>query len=156
MKNPVMLSLVLLLSACATSGTTKYIEPTPSQDQATIVIFREKGIMGSFDDHNYYVNGERVAALGTHTYTSIQVNPGRTTVRWSQRVDPKPPYYQSEPIEFDTVGGTTYYYKEGITTTMFIPMIATKMKLTFGLVEPEAAKQELVTYTYVKPLSGKF
>jgi hypothetical protein len=147
---------VLLLTGCATSGGALFSQPPSAPaDYATLVIYREKGFTGSFFEHGYYVNDQTVALLGTHNYTYLGVKAGKVRVQWSVGKSVRVDDGWSKPFEIDAVPGETYYYKEGLTTTSIIPLAVVTVyqtKTAFGFMDPNAAKQELVTYRYVKPL----
>jgi hypothetical protein len=121
---------------------------------ATLVIYREKGFTGSAFDHEYYVNDELVAKLGTGTYTYLKVKPGNVRVQWgvgrTLLSDGK-----REPIEIECLPGRAYYYREGLTTTSVIPvgpLIVIPMKGAWGFIDPNAATHELAEYRLVKPI----
>jgi hypothetical protein len=146
---------LVLLAACATSGTHKYADPLVAPDgMATLVLYREWGYRGSFFDNHFFVNGEVVAGLGTSTYTYITVAPGRIGVSWAVG-ESTALAGRSKPVEIDARAGETYFFKKGTTTTSVIPLpfvILSTAKSEWGFIEPATAREELKSYSFVKPI----
>lgn len=161
-----ILIITFLVSSCAipnNSSQSPAQPPVPNENEALLIIYRESefGVARALSELGFWVDDNYLTLLGTSSYTSTVIPSGITRIYWNtpNTTTKADMDLRIGPIEFEAKQGSTYYIRHGRTQYGVIPIpipfgilfIAGPTDITFGLVEPEVAKEEIKKFKYKNP-----
>ncbi|GAB4032633.1 DUF2846 domain-containing protein [Spirosoma jeollabukense] len=137
-------SLFTLLSLCliCASFRSDSIHKPPTDDFATIYIYRGGQFYASAINYSIYVNGEKICKLSNNKYIEYKVKPGKLAIT-AQRGGIEV-FKRETGLDLDTEAGKKYYVKGDVKSSL------TRTRLEMSEVTENTANRDMKDMTVDK------